>query len=89
MNLTDIVKDIRVYKKGDLNKDPRFYDVFSNFSITQYISMFDDCHEVVMYCNLFQTIWSKDQMYNFLLQTVPKHNRFYVNYIAKSKEKEK
>lgn len=87
MNLTDIIKDIRVYKKGDLCDHPSFDKTFNPFGAIRYISMFEDCSEIVLYCNLYQTIWSKKQLYKFLVDTVPQHRYFRVKYISKTKEK--
>jgi hypothetical protein len=89
MILREILEDIQVHKRGDKHLHPDFEKIFSNFLVTRYISMMDDCYEVTNYCNQFQSTWSKVQMYKFLVGMVPRRSRYYIKYISKPKVKPK
>ena len=84
MRLREILEDIQVYKKGDKHLHPEFEKTFSNFLVTRYVSMMDDCDQLIYFCNKYQSVWSSRQMYQFLVQSVPRQSRYYINYVAKT-----
>ena len=87
MILRDILEDIQVRKRGNLHLEEDFDKVFSNYMATRYVSMMDQCEQVTEYCNMYQDIWSKEQMYKFLVAVVPRESVYYVRYVSKPKKK--
>jgi hypothetical protein len=86
MILRDILEDIQVHKTGTLHLEESFDKVFSNYMVTRYVSMMDDCQEVAQYCNRYQDVWSSVQMYKFLVSVIPSQSRYYIRYVSKPKK---
>jgi len=82
--LFDFLEDIKFHKKGNLLNE-QTKGKFDPFMILRFLSMNTDILWLVNIINHYQETMSKEQIYQFLVDIIPKHaNRF--KYIKKSKQ---
>lgn len=86
MTLFDCLKDIITLKSGGLNNSPDFKKAFNVFMICRYLSMDKRFSAVAAEANRLQESLTQEQMYQYLLASVPRHRNSYIRYISKKKK---
>lgn len=77
VGLFEFIDDIRKHKKGTMLDEEKNVSSWNTFMILQALSMKEDD---VLFCNFlnqFQGTMSKQQMYQALVQLIPKDNTFH------------
>lgn len=83
--LFDILKDIKLYKKGNLLDSHEYEKAFDKFMVMRFLSMNDDICEIINYVNDIQDVLSKKQLYKLLIDIVP-ITKTYDPYIKSDKD---
>jgi hypothetical protein len=87
MNIYDILKDIITVKSGKLHTEPDFKKVWSSFMIARYLSMDSKFVNYGALVNKYQLIFMPEQMYLFLVKSIPQNRNSFIKYITKPKKK--
>ena len=92
MTIFDIMKGILLKAKSKeyfLNKS-EFNKIFSPYMIARYFSMRTD---LIMYARILNhlntTSLSKEQIFTFIYDAVPKQKNWYISYIKQDKKSKK
>ena len=88
MNLFDILNDIIRDKTGTLHHHEEFQQAWSSFMVIRYLSMDKQFINYARIANRLQMDLDSEQMYKFLVKTIPKRNKTWIKYISKPKKKE-
>ena len=89
MNTFDCLKEIITIKSGKLSEEIDFDKNWDSFMIVRYLSMDDRFVDIAVVANQFTSIFTKKEMYNFLLKSIPKNRNSFISYISKPKKKSK
>lgn len=84
-NLFNILDDIRIYKTGTLLEDDGNLKDFNNYKVLKFLSMDRGCIQDCNTLNQYQGILEKKQMYDLLLEVIPKNSNF-IKFIGPKKE---
>lgn len=87
MKIFDILKDVIQHKSGKLLDDPEFESAFNPFMIARFLSMRKDLVPYASWLNSNNKNLTKENMYRYLLMSIPRSNNSYIRYIKKVKQK--
>ena len=87
LTIFDCLKEIITNKTGELDDHPEFDRTWSNYMIVRYLSMDSKYQSIVESMNRLQTVFSKQEMYRYLLKAIPFNKNSFIPYISKSKKK--
>jgi hypothetical protein len=81
--LNDVIRD----KTGNLISEPEFEKDFNTFMLARYLSMRRDLEPFANYLNKYGSKLSKENLYHYLLKSIPQDNQVFIKYISKTKKK--
>lgn len=87
MTIFDILKDILQVKSGILHTSDEFEKTFDVFIINRYLSMRDNLLPYTAIINRMNNNLSKENIYLYLVKSIPYQRNSFIQYIKKDKIK--
>ena len=81
LSLFDILSDIITHKTGTLQHQPDFETVFSSFMVLRYLFCKESTRDIALVANGFSDALTSEQMYMFLVTSVPFSSNSFIRYI--------
>jgi hypothetical protein len=86
MTMFDILNDVIRDKTGKLAGESTFEKDFNVFMVARYMSMRHDLAGYGDFINKYGKVLSKENIYYYLLDNIPKSKNCFIKYISKKKK---